>query len=160
MNIVFCGTAPQVGTSANMAVVQEALRCRGIAVDDICFVDCSQKRENIRKYSDDSTLVIVNLLIPDKELENFYFSHLRIRKNVIFLFGKYFQQNEKELKRFLKEYRMDAGQVATIPYNLRFGRAFEMGMVKEYLRQKPRSIEDETFALLLWKTTQKILRYM
>lgn len=160
MDIVFCGTAPGVGTSANMTVVREALRCRGFAVDEMHFIDCSYGEVNFRKYPDKTTLFIVNLLIPNKELESFYFHHLLVRENIIFLFGKYFQETEKELHRFMVEYRVDAGRIARITYSTRFRRALESGEVSAYLQKKPRSVEDEMFALSLWKTTQTILKYL
>lgn len=172
MKIAFYGTAPDIGTSANMAVVAEFFRCcQEMAVknypqifgDDsaIIFQDYSHKKDNLWHTLEDVNLLVVNLPASDRKFETIYFKNSLVQKNVIFLFGKYFhnETDEDELLAFAKKYRVDMGRVCSIPYNPRFQQAYENHRLSAYLRQTKASYEDEKFKENLQDIMRAILTY-
>lgn len=170
LKIAFYGTASQVGTSANMAVVAEFFRCcQKIAMENypqtfgdntsIIFQDYGHKKDEIWNSLADVDLVVVNLPDSDRSFETLFFSNSLVQKNVIFLFGKYFHNDTNALIAFAKNYRIDMGRVCAIPYNLRFGQAYENHRLSSYLMQKKDSFEDELFKKNLWDVMRAILTY-
>ncbi|MBO5372428.1 MAG: hypothetical protein J6A75_06890 [Lachnospiraceae bacterium] len=162
MKIAFYGTAPDIGTSANMAVVREYLRCCWNIADieaAILFADYSNKKAQIEEILEKFDLLVMNISASDRNVERIFLENSFIRKNVIFLFGKYNHHNENALYAFAKEYRIDRGRVCAIPYNLRFQRAHEHNKIAAYLRQKKDSFEDEIFKKNLFRIACAISNY-
>lgn len=146
MQIAFYGISHHVGTSANMAAVHAAFvqGCpRSLAFGQRQQEDgCHTKPPVLTKISKSGLsgafcaydLVAVNLSIPCRELEEIYVLHSLVRKNVIFLIGKYHQNQKNELDFLIRHYRLDPARVCAIPYNQRFAKAYGGRNVSAYCR--------------------------
>lgn len=162
MNVAFYGAARRVGTSANLEVIAQGLsHC--VPVQEMNLFDCSHAREEeVKHWIRACDLFVINLSIPCPGLEEVCFRHSLVRENIIFLIGKYYHNNQRELIRLAKEYRMEPGRVCAIPYNLRFQKAYENRKVPEYLKQQMQagcSCEDMEFRRNLNRTLHGILIY-
>lgn len=153
-----------------MAVLAEYLRCsRGKTAEiyseisgkkpAMTFMDCSHRKGEIFQKFGYADLFVVNLSVSDRKIENIFFKHSFVQKNVVFLFGKYFHKDADALRAFAKNFRVDMGRICTIPYNMRFQQAYEHHKLPAYLLQKKCSYEDEVFKQNLFQTMRTILMY-
>lgn len=175
MQIAFYGIARQIGTSANMAAISAGFMHY---LSRPSFQEDFHRKENFRKekliFTDfgntaplglDQTpydLLVLNLSIPHQESAYVYFRHSFIRKNIIFLIGKYHENQLEERKKLVMQYRIDPMRVCSIPYNLRFQRAYENEKVVTYVENlgKPAgSYEDFVFEKYLKHTMRTIITY-
>lgn len=171
MQIAFYGTARHIGTSANMAAVEAGLihyhkfpasrrqwtpEMAEIG-DEIILTDCTSPQK-AHGMLDSCDLLVLNLSFPYRGLEEVYFRHSLVRKNVIFLIGKYYQNKVCELEQLAKAYRIPLSRVCTIPYNLRFQKAYENQQVLKYVRNVA-SYEDVWFETNLKRTLRAIIHY-
>ena len=152
MQAAFYGIARHIGTSANMAAVAAGLvhycGCsvftgipkqknsisEEIILTDLTDCGCSNDAEEIIEICD---LLVLNLSVPNRELEDVYLRHSLVRKNVIFLFGKYYQNRSNEIRQLAAEYRIDRSRICMIPYNPGFGYAYETHRVSNYIKYCP-----------------------
>lgn len=154
MKIAFYGTAGHIGTSANMAAVAAGflhylkipvfVEEEELDAENIVLIDCS-KRKDAKEIIESCELLVLNLSIPCRELEKVYFRHSLVRKNVIFLIGKYYQDKPNELEQLAKQYRIPKEKVFGMLYNPRFQEAYEKNQVLRYLKGIKR-YEDMEFA--------------
>lgn len=161
MQIAFWGIARQIGTSANMAAVAAGLERYAQIPDTFILKECGSgqwEEETIKSCQ----LLVVNITIPHQGMENIYLKHLPVHKNIIFLVGKYHQNQFDELKSLVRQYRIDTSGVCTIPYNMRFQKAYENRTVFTYVRnfeKTAKSCEDSLFERSLKHTVNKILHF-
>lgn len=147
MHIVFYGTVRRIGTSANMAaaaagmtqylqlpVSYECFKTGGGLAEEICFTDCSRSNclEQMIRSCD---LLVLNLSHSYQELSDVYLRHTLVRKNVIFLIGKYIPDQLNELTKLAKQYRIAEKRICMIPYNTRFSMAYENHRILAYLNR-------------------------
>lgn len=173
MRVVFYGTARYIGTSANMEAVAAGLACycgcpvltgrkkqKSSVLEKVILTDCI-----CRKDADDMIeicdLLVLNLSVPNRELEDIYLRHSLVRKNVIFLFGKYNQNQFNEIRRLSGEYRIDSSRICMIPYNPGFGNAYETHRVLDYIKNHSftGSYKDLQFKQQLKRTAEAVLTY-
>lgn len=102
------------------------------AVDSIVFTDCS-KSGNVKQLIEDCDLLVCNLSGSFRELEDVYFRYSFVRKNVMFLFGKFFQGKVDEVRRFASCFRIAGSRIFVIPYNPRFAFAYDRNRVLDYV---------------------------
>ncbi len=166
MKIAFYGTARHVGTSANMAAVaagfwhylkipafMEAFPAdTGSKIQRVSLFDCSRSAdsEECIKRCD---LLALNISFAYQNLEEAYFRHSLVQKNVVFLVGKYYQDRSDKLAYLAKEYRVDRSRICTLPYNTRFGYAYENQRVLHYVENWKKS--KESYADLDFKKNLK-----
>ena len=173
MQIAFYGTARNVGTSANMAAVQaflandcpyvETMRQpeKSAAAKDFIFTDCSQipEAEAVMETCD---LLVLNLSISGRGLETVYTAYSIVRKNVVFLIGKYIQNQSEEVMRIAREYRMEQSRICMIPYHPGFARAYEHEKVPRFLKgqkQSANSCADRYFNQQVERASKAVLIY-
>lgn len=175
LRIAFCGIARHVGTSANLAAVAAGLsRYLQIPVFDGGFGEGAGRKEQAvwladcgsygqaRESAPSCDLLIVNMSIPYRELDNVYFRHSFARKNVIFLVGKYYPEHSGELAQIAREYRISSSRICAIWHSPRFAKAYESNTVCEYLDslQKDRkSYEDFNFEKHLKRAVDAVITY-
>lgn len=171
MQIAFYGTARQIGTSANMAAVEAGFMHyyklpvkssifqpgRVVQTKDILLTECRNQIE-VGKVIKTCDLLILNVSIPAQELEKVYFRHSLVRKNVIFLIGKYYQNKFYELNHLAREYRIPLSRICTIPYNPRFQKAYENRQVLEYVKAE-KNYQDVEFEANLKRTLDAVITY-
>ncbi len=102
------------------------------SVDSIVFTDCS-KSGNVKQLIEDCDLLVCNLSGSFRELEDVYFRYSFVRKNVMFLFGKFFQGKVDEVRRFASCFRISGSRIFVIPYNPRFAFAYDRNRVLDYV---------------------------
>lgn len=173
MQVAFYGTARHIGTSANMEAVAAGLTCycgypvlsgtgnrKESSLKEIILTDCtcSNHADETIEICD---LLALNLFAPNRELECLFLRHALVRKNVIFLFGKYTQNQSNEIRRLAAEYRIDSARICVIPYNPGFGYACETNRALNYL--KSRSLEG-SYSFMQFKrhvkqTAEAVLTY-
>ena len=174
MQVVFYGTARQIGTSANMTAVaaaltyyfewpvlaEEAEKPGSSISKEIILTDCTC-RSDAEKMINGCDLLVLNLSVPNRELEEVYLRHALVRKNVIFLFGKYFPYQSNEIKRLAEEYRMNCSRICMIPYDPGFGYAYEKRQVLDYIKNCPfaGSYRNIQFTQKVKRTAETILTY-
>lgn len=154
MRIAFYGIERYVGTSANMAAVaagfsryqklpvsiEDSRASLGQKSEMITLTDRgSGKYEKERMKSCD--LLVLNLSIPYRELDQAYVRHFLVRENVIFLIGKYYPGQSDELGRIARRYRVDRSRICVIPYNPRFAKAYEDKQVPVYLSGRGQALQ-------------------
>lgn len=162
MKVAFYGTERKVGTSANMAVIaREIALCHSITT--VNLIDYSHGREEkFNSMMSDSDLLVLNISLTGSGLEKLYLRNDLVHKNIIFLVGKYYHNQEDELKKLARFYRIAPEKVCAIPYNPRFQRAYENQKVSEYLKRQlfsENSLEDTQFQMRLQDTMRTILKY-
>lgn len=174
MKIAFYGIARQVGTSANMTAIatglahyyripvqiSEELENSGEweGSKNIQLIDCSRKtEEQVWQIAGMCDLFVINFLNPNPKLEDIYSRYSLVRKNILFLIGKYYHNTELCLEQIAKQYRLENNRVCVIPYNIRFQRAYENQTILNYLKQSADSdYADEIFQ----KNLRQILQIM
>lgn len=171
MQIAFYGIVRQIGTSANMAAVEAGLvhyyklpvkssiyqTGRVGQTKDILLTDC-RKRMDVEEAIKTCDLFVLNISIPAQELEEVYFRHSLVRKNVIFLIGKYYQNKFYELNHLAREYRIPLSRICTIPYNPRFQKAYENRQVLEYIKAE-KNYQDAEFETNLKRALNAVITY-
>lgn len=175
LKIAFYGVARQVGTSANMAAIAAGLtHYYQIPVqisekseefieqkEAIQLMDCSRKTEaEAWQIANTCDLFVINFLNPNSKLEDIYSRYSLVRKNILFLIGKYYHNSEKYFQQIAKQYRLENSRVCAIPYNIRFQSAYENQNLSEYLREQEnvqRNYEDEIFQKNLLQVLQRVL---
>lgn len=166
MQVVFYGTEPGVGTSANMqlaafgtAVLKKE---NGFVPPKMQFFDCSktESREREKKIRA-CDLFAVNISLTPSGLENFFLHQSFVQKNIIFLIGKYYHYQKTELQKFARDYRISPGRICPIPYNQRFKAAYESGQVLPYLKwqQRENTLENSEFLVGLKKMIWAMEKY-
>lgn len=167
MQVVFYGTEPGVGTSANMQ-----LAAFGAAVlkkekgfvpgNEMQFFDCSKadSREREKKIRA-CDLFAVNISLAPSGLENFFLYQSFVQKNIIFLIGKYYHSQEMELQKLARDYRISTERICPIPYNQRFKAAYESGQILPYLKwqQRENTLENIEFLKGLKKMVWAMEKY-
>lgn len=152
MQVAFYGIARCVGTTANMMTLASGLRyyqnlpvvIKDAEAEDfdrkeaIIFTDCTN-RSNAEEIIRNSNLLVLNLSIPHQELEEVYFRHSFVQKNIIFLIGKYYQNKSCELKELARAYRIPFGRVCAIPYSPRFQKAYENRQILQYVKEQEKA---------------------
>lgn len=173
MQVAFYGIARRIGTSANMAAVAAGLihycgqtvsfgvqKRESSLSEEIVLTDCtcSNDADEIIKSCD---LLVLNLSVPNRELENVYLRHSLVRKNVIFLFGKYYQNQSNEIRQLAGEYRIDSSRICMIPYDPGFGYACETNQVFRYIQNRPfaGSYKDIQFKQQVKRAADAVLTY-
>lgn len=160
MQVAFYGIAHCVGTSANMAAIAAGLwyyQKLPVTIrrdmteipcgeEEIIFTDCTN-RNDAEEIIRNCNLLVLNLSIPYRELEEIYFRYSLVQKNIIFLIGKYYQNKSYELEELARVYRIPTGRVCAIPYNPRFQKAYENRQVLEYVKNQAKDKQSgEAFA--------------
>lgn len=175
MRIAFYGTSHGVGTSANLAAVTAGLsRYRknlalaehlhakgGWREEAIMLKDCGIGMDADEKIKS-CDLLVLNLSVPSRELDQIYLSHFLVRKNVIFLVGKYYPEPYGQLERVAGRYRINRSRICAIPYNPRFAKAYEEKSISAYLDrcgQAPRGGGDSDFECHLKRAVGAIITY-
>jgi len=149
LQAAFYGIARHIGTSANMAAVAAGLvhyygcsvsvgipKQKNSISEKIILTDCSCSNDADR-IIEICDLLVLNLSVPNRELDQVYLRHSLVRKNVIFLFGKYYQNEPNEIRQLAAEYRIDRSRICMIPYNPGFGYAYERHRVLNYMKKCP-----------------------
>lgn len=175
MRIAFYGIAHGVGTSANLSAVAAGLSryrksfafmenfhaegaWRGEA---ITLKDCGVGMDADEKI-ESCDLLVLNLSIPSRKLDQIYLSQFLVRKNVIFLVGKYYPETYGQLGRMAGRYRINRSRICAIPYNPRFAKAYEEKSISAYLDrcgQAPRGGGDSDFECFLKRAVGAIITY-
>lgn len=166
MRAVFLGLEPEAGTSANMQLVLCGAAVHPYFRDEIRngrteFVDFGlADREGWRQLSA-GDLLVVNLSLHSSMLEKLYLNGSFVRKNIIFLIGKYYQNDETELRYLSRWYRIPPGRICVIPFNPRFQRAYELHKISEYLtwQQRERTLENMELKRCLDGMLDAMVRY-
>ena len=145
--ITFFGTEPKVGTSANMQLAVWGTLFHSPPGDGrtcvpIQFSDC-KKADMTEARILDCDLLAVNLSLNSSGLEEFFLNKSMVHKNIIFLIGKYYHSQERELERLSRWYRIPKERICPIPYNQRFKTAHESGRIPSYLRWQQRELSFE-----------------
>lgn len=177
MKIAFYGVTRQVGTSANMAAIAAGLAHYyhiPVHISDkseepwlieqeehIQFMDCSRKTEaEAWQIANICDLFVINFLNPNPKLEDIYSRYSLVRKNILFLVGKYYHSSEMCLEEIAKQYRLENSRVCAMPYNIRFQSAYENQNLLGYLKGQGnirRDYEDEMFQKNLLQVLQRVL---
>ena len=174
MQIAFYGIARQIGTSANMAAVAAGFtqymkmpvtwnwdwEHSSMNKHVVCLSDCKNKLQ--KEQINHCSLLVLNLILPQSGMEKIFLEHSFVHRNVVFLIGKYHPNQSKELEQVVLKYRIDDSRICTIPYNIRFQKAYENGTVLDYIRscrKTGRSCEDFLFEKHLKQVIKKILIY-
>lgn len=157
MRVAFIGAEPKVGTSANMALAVWGTFfhpfCRdGTGNVPIQFLEC--KKNDVAKAQEknlDCDLLAVNLSLNSSGLEELFLNKSFVQKNIIFLIGKYYHSQERDLERLSRWYRIPRERICPIPFNQRFRQAYESGRIPSYLRwqEKDCSFENMQFGQCL-----------
>lgn len=167
MQIAFYGIARGIGTSANMAAVaagmvgyfkiqnlrsdrQSALKA---ADGQWILTDCGRCKDAADVIAS-CDLLALNISIPDQGLEEVYFRHSLVRKNVIFLIGKYYQDSPNELKQLAYRYRIPLERICVIPYHPGFAYAYDQDAVTKALP----GIHKRAKSRLDWEFEQHVKR--
>lgn len=175
MHIAFLGAGRSVGTSANMAALAAGLmhyysipastgghRAFLPRTEGIFLSDCSDGGD-AGKIIASCDLLALNVPIPLKGMELLYLQYSIVRRNVIFLIGKYFKEKQNELKRLAGQYRIPLGRICPIPYSPHFQRAYEGNRVMEYVKGLERAkggYQDVFFQEHLKRAVDAALIYM
>lgn len=175
MQVVFYASARQIGASANLAAISAGLMhyfkipvylgtaqaSEEMRSDKIFLKEGGAVPQTEESFSS-CDLLVLNLAIPCQELSYVCFRHFFVRENVMFLVGKYHKNQSEQLKQFLRYYRVEASKLCTVPYNLRFAKAYEDRQVFSYVagsRGRDKSCEDYIFEKQLRQTVKKLLIY-
>lgn len=173
MQVVFYGTARHIGTSANMEAVAAGLTCycgckvsegtgkwKSSVSEEVILTDCTCSSD-ADEMIDICDLLVLNVSVPNRELEHIYFRHALVRKNVMFLFGKYNQNQSEEIRRLSCEYRIDCSRICTIPYDPGFGYAYETHRVLDYIKNRSQAgnYRDMQFKRQIKRTAEAVLIY-
>lgn len=174
MRVAFYGIARSVGTSANLAAVAAGLshyrKILALTDDfsgkagqkgDILLADCGAGTGADEKIGS-CDLLALNLSIPRREPDQAYLSRFLVRKNVIFLIGKYYPNPFGELERIAGQYRIDRSRICVIPYNPRFAKAYENNRIPAYLKRcghAPRGGGDSDFECYLKRAVGAVITY-
>lgn len=173
MQVVFYGTARHIGTSANMEAVAAGLTCycgctvskgtgkrKSSVSEEIILTDCTCSSD-ADEMIDICDLLVLNLSVPNRELESVYFRHALVRKNVIFLLGKYNQNQSGEIGRLSVEYRIGRSRICTVPYDPGFGYAYETHRVFDYIKNRSftESCRDMQFKWQIKRTADAVFTY-
>lgn len=173
LDAAFCGTARGVGTSANLTALAAGLTLYyhiPVQTESICkpeaklrFIDCSRRpcQEAVR-IAEKCDLIVINFSASDLRLEEMYLQFSSVRKDIIFLIGKYYPDKQKELEQLARLYRLPRGSVCAIPYNVRFGQAYENRHILRYFERQKQgagSYEDETFHTALKQAMRAVLNH-
>lgn len=147
MHIVFYGAVHRIGTSANMAaaaagmtqylqlpVSYECFKTGDDSTKEICFTDCSRSK-CLEQMIQSCDLLVLNLSHSYQELAHVYLRYTLVRKNVIFLIGKYIPNYSNEFTKLAKQYRIAEDRICMIPYSPRFSKAYENHRVSDYLNR-------------------------
>lgn len=173
MQVAFYGTARHIGTSANLEAVAAGLtyycgcpvligtgQQNSSVSKEVILTDCIGGRaaDEMIQICD---LLVLNLSVPNRELEHVYLRHSLVRKNVIFLFGKYTQNQSNEIRRLAGEYRIDESRICMIPYNPGFGYAYETHRVSDYIKSRSsgRTYKDMQFKRQVKRAAKAVLTY-
>lgn len=175
MQVVFYGTARGVGTSANMAACAAGLlhffqipvKIRSWEEPEksqkgqVSFLDCAGQKETggIIQSCD---LLALNLSLPCRGLEEAYLKHFLVRKNVIFLVGKYYQNRLLELKQLAAWFRIPSQRIGVIPYHPGFREAYENKEILRYLKNpkgKRKSSRDYEFEKCIECAAKAVITY-
>lgn len=155
MQVAFYGVMRHVGTSANMAVVAAGLTYyfkipavighAPVVLDKaawekepVFLTDCSPPgytEESRMELIESCDLLVLNVSLPYQELEDIYVRYSLVRKNVIFLIGKYYQDKSHELKGLARQLRVSAGRISAIPYHPAFEAAYVRQEVSGYIKR-------------------------
>jgi len=175
LHIAFYGSVRQIGTSANMSAVAagitqylqlpvsyENMKTDARLKETMRFTDCSRSvcAEQVMKSCD---LLVINLSYSFQELAHVYLRHSLVRKNVVFLIGKYIPNNSNQLKQLAKQYRISENRICMIPYNPRFSKAYENHRVFDYLNCSSigaASYEDFDFCINLNHVINTMITYV
>lgn len=151
MRVAFFGAEPKVGTSANMQLAAWGTLfspLSGVETDILSmeFTDCKETGIAEEQLSC-CDLLAVNISLNGSGLEEFILNRSFVQRNIIFLIGKYYQSQDRELERLSRWYRIPEERICPIPYNQRFKRAYESGCIPSYLKwqQRESSFENTEF---------------
>lgn len=166
MRVVFFGAKPGVGTSANMQLAVCATAFYPHRSDESAglmqFTDCGgmNPMEQQQQISVNDLLAI-NLSLTGSGLEEFYLNRSFVHQNIIFLVGKYYHSQKRELNYLSLWYRIPKERICPIPYNQRFRAAYESGCIPAYLRWQERenSLENMEFGQSLKRLFWTISKY-
>lgn len=178
MKIVFYGAQPHIGTSANMsAAVCGLWAFYGIQTtqasdmhqylkhsnEDWIFFDArGMKGELLQKVLRVSDIIVLNISQTASGLKQFYLDHRMVHSNLLLLVGKYHKNTNYNLIKLGQQYRIDAGRICGIPYNVRFQKAYEDGRILPFIRQELRwtgNYENQQFLKELHRMIQALIKY-
>ncbi|MDE6904675.1 MAG: hypothetical protein K2P76_07040 [Lachnospiraceae bacterium] len=148
MRVAFFGAEPKAGTSANMQLAAWGtffypfIRDK-TGVQKVQFSEVRQKDITGLKQVFPWDLLAVNLSLAGSRWEEFFLIKSFVQTNIIFVIGKYYHSQKRELERFSRWYRIPRERICPIPYNQRFQTAYVSGRVPSYLMWQKREFSYE-----------------
>lgn len=128
--------------------------------DDINFIDCENGEMPVSKaILKNADVVVVNLC--QGMSSNYLTLDKDILKKAVFLVGKYDDASRENVAQIRKRYGINRGDIATIPYNIRFHDALHEGKLVSYMYKNINTkVNDENLLFInsVFLATDMILR--